>query len=994
MTAGESHPQQRNTFVGREQELQHLRAAYDACARGQGSFVMVVGEPGIGKTALCERLAEYVREQGGRALFGYCYEEGFSSLPYLPFVVALRDYLVDHDAESVLSQLGSDAPYLGRIVREVRERVVETQPAGDPEEDRWRLLEAITHFLGAIAAEAPLLLVLEDLHWADRGTLDALRHLARSVGGMRMLVVGTYRDVEVDRTHPLSSALAELRRSGSTQGFRRIALRGLSVEEVHRLYEATRGNDVPRAQAELVHNQTEGNPLFVREVLRYLVEEGYVVRQGNAYVYASRLAPESVVPEGLRDVVGKRFNHLSEACNRLLSIAAVIGREFDLDTLLKVAALGGSVLDEDATFEAVEEAVRSGVLEETVRPGAVQYRFTHAFFRQTLYDELSAARRLRTHQLIARVLEDRYAGRLEDHANELAEHLTNSTDPVDLAKAIRFSVLAAEQATEVFAYGVAARLLERTIEIQDIVDREDKVQRYELLMLLGEALIKGGEATRVFNDVARRALEMAEALGDSDRASRACQQAINGLRASRGFGGWGTPEVATWAESAARYATDNTLGRVWADGALGRLKVAAGQEPEGLRLVGRALSLARELDDDTAIWVAGAFWLETHMAPQFVSESVVIASELLEHGGQNVSPLVQRPAIAMMQHPFWQAGDRAKAEAVLNLSVTLAERSHQPNLELHVQGHAAFSALLAGQLEEVIQTSEVMLARAEELGLADFLIGGGFLGPWQTALIHLGRPEGHQAIPMMGDPPLALVHAVCGRTEQAAELIERIVSRRGKVPAPSDLTPTWNDLPLLQAALRIGHHDAVHFVLRRYVGHGVPGIVRVWGVSVPRLLGDAALYLDDSAAARLHYETAIEVCRRMAFLPELALAELGLAEVLLKHHPGEREEALRVLELAIGELEGVGMQPALQRALALKDAGPRLPQAPDYPDGLSGREVEVLRLVAAGKSNQQIADELVISMNTVIRHVSNIFSKIGAANRTEAASYAHRHSLT
>src|SRR6185436_19847339 len=404
------NPLYRRTFVGRENEVRQLQQAFDAALSGQGGLVMVVGEPGIGKTALCEQLATYVALRGGKALVGHCYEEGSLSLPYLAFVEAMRSYVLAREPDGLRSDLGTGAADVARVVSEVRDRVqgVELRPAGDPEDDRWRLLQAITSFLRNASTVQPLCMVLEDLHWADRGTLDLLLHVSRNLQGARLLLIGTYRDVEVDRAHPLSGALAELRRGSN---FSRVPLRGLSIAEVQRMYEVIRGQATAYAQAEAVHRLTEGNPLFVQEVLRYLVEEGLVVRQDGRYV--PQVDPGVGIPEGLRDVVGKRLSRLSPDCNRLLAISAVIGRDFDLQTLRGIADQ-----PEDRLLDSLEEALRIGILEEHSLPGAVRYRFTHALFRQTLYEDMIAPRRLRMHQQVARALEAQYAGRREDHAAE------------------------------------------------------------------------------------------------------------------------------------------------------------------------------------------------------------------------------------------------------------------------------------------------------------------------------------------------------------------------------------------------------------------------------------------------------------------------------------------------------------------------------------------------------------------------------------------------
>ncbi|MCJ7811619.1 MAG: protein kinase, partial [Dehalococcoidia bacterium] len=270
-------PLYRRVFVGRETELRQLQSAFDGAMSGQGALMMVVGEPGIGKTALCEQLSTYVTLRGGKTLVGHCYEEGSLSLPYLAFVEALRSYVLTRDVRGLRKELGTGAADVARIVSEIRERLkVKLRPPGEPEEERYRLMQAVTGFLSNAATVQPLLVMLEDLHNADKGTLEMLTHVSRNLTGTRLFLVGTYRDIEVDRAHPLSAALAELRRV-STYG--RVVLRGLNADEVRRMLENITGQDVPWGLAEAVHRQTEGNPLFVQEVVRYLAEEGLITRE-------------------------------------------------------------------------------------------------------------------------------------------------------------------------------------------------------------------------------------------------------------------------------------------------------------------------------------------------------------------------------------------------------------------------------------------------------------------------------------------------------------------------------------------------------------------------------------------------------------------------------------------------------------------------------------------------------------------------------------------
>ncbi len=586
-------PTYRKAFVGRESEIQQLHTAFDAAVSGHGSLVMVVGEPGIGKTSLCEQLETYAKLRGGNTLVGHCYEEGSLSLPYLPFVEAMRSYVLAREPDDLKDDLGSGASEVARIVSEVRDRLqVEPSEPGDPEQDRYRLMQAVMTFLSNAANVRPLAIVLEDLHDADQGTLDMLTQVSRHLSGARLLIVGTYRDVEVDRSHPLSGALAELRRGGS---FDRIPLRGLNADEVQRMMASISGEDVPWSLSETVYRQTEGNPLFVQEVLRYLVEQGYLTRDGGR----SRrdTPPEMGLPEGLADVIGKRLSGLSDECNGVLSIAAVIGREFPLHVLQRVAGL-----TEEELYAALEEASNVGVVEERSSVGGeVSFRFAHAFFRQTLYEEAFAPRRIRLHQQVGQALEEVYSSRPEEHAAEMAEHFAHSSDEEGLSKALAYGEMAAKRAMGVYAYGETARLLEQAVQVLEVLDPNDSAKRCDLLLDLADALGPAGEPLRVVEQVAPEALKLAEALDDQSRASRACVAAVFGLmRYSNGFL-MDAPEFAHWAEKADRYAAPGTTDRVYTDWALSGAEMARGRIGEARRITERALARARELEDPEAL---------------------------------------------------------------------------------------------------------------------------------------------------------------------------------------------------------------------------------------------------------------------------------------------------------------------------------------------------------------------------------------------------------
>jgi len=914
------NPLYRRVFVGREPELKQLKSAFDGAISGQGALMMVMGEPGIGKTALCEQLSTYVTLRGGRTLVGHCYEAGSLSLPYLAFVEALRSYVLSREVKDLREELGTGASDVARIISEIRERLkIKLRPQKDPEEERYRLLQAVTGFLGNAANVQPMMVVLEDLHDADKGTLEMLTHVCRNLAGARLLIIGTYRDVEVDRSHPLSAALAELRRV-STYG--RVLLRGLNADEVRRMLESITRESVPWGLAEAVHRQTEGNPLFVQEVVRYLVEEGLITRKEGGWRPTRDTPLEMSIPEGLRDVIGKRLSLLSPECNKLLAVASVIGREFALETLKAITGI-----NEDAFVNALKEAVRLSILEERSQRGLVRYRFTHAFFRQMLYEEMIAPQRLKLHQQVARSLETLYAKRLEGHATELAEHFSHSTDPTDLAKAVSYGEMAAKRATDVYAYGEAVRLLEQALKVQEVLDPEDKAKRCDLLLALGDALILAGEHQRVVNTEAPQALSLAEAIADNTRASRACLLAMGGL------GVYGTvlmtsPEAARWAARADRYAEPETVGRAWADAMLGFVQRSGGSSVrEGVTLVSRALDLARRLGDPDTYWWTAGIWLLVVDAPQHDEERLRLVEELAGQSRHGVNLSILTWALWSMVHTFVQLGQRRRAEDTMAEMRTLAERSGQPNLLILSMVNDAILAIWDGRLEEAVEIRRRTLARGEELGIIEFATA------WASwillARVHLGDAgralelvlQGSRNLPqnVATDMLILFCLAHLGRYAEVAEMLERRVVARPHIGSDEDETMVWVDITSLEAAVLAGHRQAAELLLHRLAGSSsrTSGLWRT--TYVGRHTGAAAALLGRGDEARKYYQEAIKVCTEISFRPELALTRLQLAELLLEHYPKERAEALEHLDFVIAEFRDMKMQPSLERALRHKE---------------------------------------------------------------------------
>ena len=887
-------PLYQRVFVGREQELRQLQQGFDAALSGNGSLAMVVGEPGIGKTALCEQLATYVAMRGGKTLVGHCYEEGSLSLPYLPFVEAMRSYVLTRETDGLKADLGSGAADVARIVSEVRDKVqVSPAPAMESEEQRYRLLQAVTAFLRSASMVQPLLIVLEDLHDADRESLDLIVRLSRNLEGARLLVVGTYRDVEVDRTHPLSATLAELRRAAT---FLRIPLRGLTIDEVHRMMSAIRGQEVSWDRAEAIHRQTEGNPLFVQEVLRYLVEEGYVVREGDRYVRTDAGGPEAGIPEGLRDAIGKRLARLSERGNQVLGVASVIGREFRLDVLQRVAEL-----PEDDLFAVIQEATQRAIVEERSRIGVVEYRFTHAFFRQILYEETIAPRRIRLHQRVARALEEVYARRLDEHAAELAEHYSHSSSADDLTRAVEYGEMAARRALGVHAYGEAARHLEQALRVQDVLDPDDRPKRCDLLVSLGTAMMVAGDAKRAHEEIAPEALALAEGLDDRKRAARACWLALEAMNRDLTANAWRTPLYREWTTRADRFCVEDTMERVWTDVALADLCQAEGRENDSWPLYRRALEQARKIDYRPGIFYAGSRFVLNMSAPHHRDEQARLAAEFAalpsEGAGRSLGTVLWLCTSIRLN-----AGDREQAEAYQRRLSEYAAQTQDPVVRQRCNGTEAGLLLCDGRFEEVI------VRRLH--------------GPVSVrALIYLGRLDELDEVlarrefgSAAGTPHRTLILAHQGKRDAAEQELRAFIEQTGisREAGTNQLTH------FLESALMIGAVDIVEMLSTQLAG--LAASLTFGTNSIPscvgRQLGAAAAMLGRTEEARASYEQAIDVCTRARCRPELALSRLQLAELLLEHYPDERATAIEHLDFAIAEFRDMKMQPSLERALS------------------------------------------------------------------------------
>ena len=480
-------PEMEPLFVGRDRELGVLAAGLRDARGGRARFIVVTGDAGIGKTRTVEEFVRQAALPAGRVLWGRAPEQA-GAPSYWPWIRAFEQYVAAADALALREQVGAEGPLLAHLAPALRTRCpdIEPTPPGDGDaEARFRLLDALTSVLRRIAATDELLLVLEDLHWADEASLALLAFVAAELRAARLLLVATYREHE---PHRRPRGLADAVRLGQ-----RVPLHGLDRTAVGELVaRATPGPPAP-ALVQRLHTLTEGNPFYLDEVLR-------VLRDGGRLDDAAADGAPVPLPESVRDTLRRRLDPLQPEDRELLSLASVVGREFD--TVLLHHAL-------DATPETVlarlTAATAIGLVEET--PTVGRFRFAHALVHETIYGDLLPAARARLHQRVAEALETLHADRTDPPLAELAAHYARAAPLGTAAKAVECSIRAAQQAAAILAYADAMAHYERALAALAL-QAPDERKRLEICLALGGAAVRAArfpQARQAFDQAARRA---------------------------------------------------------------------------------------------------------------------------------------------------------------------------------------------------------------------------------------------------------------------------------------------------------------------------------------------------------------------------------------------------------------------------------------------------------------------------------------------------------
>jgi predicted ATPase/class 3 adenylate cyclase len=906
------------TFVGREREMEQLQERLADAFSGLGSVVMVVGDAGIGKTRLLQEFATYARLRGAQVLWGAAYE-GEARLPYGPFAEALQDYVSRTSVQTLRQAVTEGSSVLAPLAPELKAKLPDLPepPPVAAEAEAYRLFQEVTEFLKNASTSAPLLLVLEDLQWADKGSCSLLQHLARRLAGGRLLLAISCREAELEPSHPLREALPHLRRES---GFWELPLKGLRESEVGELVTVLAEQEVPRALVLALHQETEGNPFFVQETLKHLVETEVLYQEQGQWTSKAPIS-DIGLPESVRDVMERRLAGLSEECRRLLQVGAVLGRRFSLSLAQRVAEL-----DEEVILRAVEEALAAQVVREQRQERRTYYQFTSTLLRENLHGRLSAPRRERLHLRAAHALEEAYPDRLDDYAAELAYHYREAGEGAPAETAYRWTVKAAQQALTARAPAEAVSLYGSALELADAVGLSQGEKADLLLWGLAAAQRGAGDFEGMIRSFEEAAREF-EAAGDVAGAAVA-------YSALAGFLAW------------------------------------QGQFKRGLRFAEKGLDLAGPAEQAERAILLAQHAMASLCLHRFDTafKEVAEAESLTEHVtdprtlGELFNPIAWIYWFACFPQKTGEAGDRATAEWEAAGEAAMACYPRLPSLysataqgrvsatgpewaelrqlsEQRLSFQPAFLAalnvarqrLIAGDLVEAERISEEVLTQASEMrifGLVPLVL------ECSAVLMMLTRRYDQ------AEARLAALQAAYEAAERSAFLADswpgrlRLSLEKGDTASARKLLadrPRWpfeeplsvggasNLLACGEALAELGEVeglDACYQRLRELNGRGIEFLVP-W--LVPRVIAmlDAVSRRWDDATT--YFEKALSLARRLGYRLELAATLLAYARMrLARDAPGDAEAATAMLNEALQLYQDMGLPHRAERVLAVK----------------------------------------------------------------------------
>ena len=865
-------------FVGRDQELGLLQDAGTAAAGGRGGLVLLGGEPGIGKSRLADEYATRVASDGALVAWGRCWELG-GAPAYWPWTEALRDVIAQRSA--------AGADELGQLLPELQQPAVESAPE-DAEAARFRLFEAVVQFLRLTSTEHPVLVVLEDLHAADEPSLLLLQYVARAAAGLRVLVVATYRDIELGAGSAFTTALSELMRERVTT---RIVLTGLGTRDVGEMIAATTGVAAAEHVIERVCSHTEGNPLYVREIARLLTTDGRLPEVGD------RLA----VPRDVREIVLGRTRRLPDECVADLTLAAVMGRDFPLDLMTYMR--GADVV------ERLEPAIKAGLIISGT-PG--ELRFSHAVVSEALYDATPPAQRMQLHYEIAETMEKHHAA-IAAHRASIAHHYLLALPLAPADKAVNAAREAARAAVARLAYEEGARLYRSAIEASRALD--DERVYVELLLALGDALSRAG-ATEASKSAF---LEASERLRTLDEPELFGQAAL-------GYGGsfvWlragdDTRIVPLLHEAIDRLPDTDSPLRVRL---LARLSGAMRDDVSKAQrdaLSREAVEAAQRMNDANLLaYVLPGRWFAI-WGPDRADELRELAAAAMENAERcrERDRLGDALLVSVLAHLM--LGDVDHARQAITGFVDIGEELRRPSIQWYGTVMSGWLLLSDGRLSQAEETIELARRLGRDVEAWDCEVSyrlavtmlrweQGRLGEVEDLVRDATtRFRGYRVFRCM----YALCHLEAGRSTEATALVHEIlVAGEEALPYNSDWLAGMTLLAEVAHRLSLTAVASSMYELMRpfslLVGNagGEP-----FTGSTHRPLAQMATLQGDLERAREHHEHALEVHTRMRSELWIAHSEFDLAEVLrAQNGPDDPQRAGHLYARALHRCETLGM---------------------------------------------------------------------------------------
>lgn len=913
-------PSSASELVGRELELSQLEEALAEGSRGKTHAVLVGGEPGIGKSLLVAHAAELASRGGSTVAWGRCWEAG-GAPGYWPWVQALRTLVANLPTD--VREFAPDSPLFDVLPEIGRPEPLAARPSADPEAARFRLFDDLVRLLAGFAARRPVILVLEDLHAADAPSLLLLTFVVRSLGEANAVVLGTYRDVELDADHPLSATLGELRREPSV---RWLDLTGLPPEHVARLAGALAGTRIPIAVAGLIHAETDGNPLFVGEVVRLLAPKGVLTSLEGA----SGL--RAVLPGGVRSVIGRRFESIPPVDREILGAASVLGRDFDIHL---VAEISERPLDD--VLVAID-AARAASIVEPIGPDARE-RFAHSVIREVLYEDVPDGRRRDLHRRAAEALES-IAGAEEARLDEIANHHFRSLPGGDARRAVEAADRAAGRALRLLAYEEAARLYGIALRALEHAGG-DRGRRCELLLALGDSLARAGDLDGA-RDAFRRAADIA------------VEEGLPALqaRAALGYGGrfvWeagrGDPHLRRLLHEALANLPEANVelrARVLARLAAGPMRDdldrsvrdrMSREAVDAARRLGDARTLAYCLDGRySAVW-----WADN------LDERISIADELMRAARD-----AGEPERALQGHHYrcvarLELADLAGFEADLRAQERLADELRQPVHRWYAVMVRTMAATLQGRLDDV----DRLLDECYDLGLRAH---GRIMEGYRALQLHaLDRERGRGAVSLdrLAEAVRAFetyvvlrcahaqTFADTGLLDDARSIVEELAPDRfAAVPRNEEWLYALCLLGDVAADTKDeGRAATLLELLDPFERRVAVSPVNACSGAVARVTGRLAWTIGDRERASASFATALEVNDAISARPWMARTTLDHADVLLDEgtpQAVERAAALArsvldlpptpaLVERATMTLSRAGGSPTVSRAFLFTD---------------------------------------------------------------------------